>query len=266
MHTDAEILVQEWREDTANIQFPFTDSATITATSGTKLSSRAIVDAALYPPGYVGKLFLGRVVATIESVTYVLTNERGVTVATGTRTNDEIWFSDSLGRCAGVVVADPAELPQNWPIGTHTFGTTAEFVPTVIEQGTDTAVTSLVLPSGELMTGDVWLVGDDGVVFTRAGDGTIQVNMVGDPLFRRRLCDPVLNSHASISTPFFTKTYLQSLAIPVNGDWVEVPADQYGGFVISANDSTSPDSVLRIYPTDSGAIKVELVGKNITQA
>ena len=266
MPADAQVLVQEWRDDNANIAFPFVDSAKLKTSLGVSLNNRAFLDAAIYPPGYVGRVFLGQVVSSLSGVTYVLTNERGVVIASGALTNDEIWFSDALGRNAGVLIVDPTELPQNWPIGTHSFGTGAELVASVIELGADTAPTSLVLPDGTLITGDVWVVGDDGVVITQAGDGSTQVNMVGDPLFQRRLCDPEFNSLVSIATPFFTKTYLQALAIPVNGAWVEVAADQYGGFVISANDAMTPDSVLRIYPSDDGTVKIELVGKIITQA
>lgn len=266
MPVDAQVLVQEWRDENANIAFPFVDSAVLKTSLGVSLSNRAFLDAAIYPPGYSGRIFLGQVISAPGSVTYVLTNERGVSIATGTLTQDEIWFSDALGRNSGVLVTDPTELPQNWPIGTHLFGTGAEFVASVVELGDDTAPTSIVLPDGTVVTGNIWLVGDDGVVITQGLDGTVQFNMVGDPLFQRRLCDPAFNSLASIATPFFTKTYLQALAIPVNGAWVNVPADQYGGFVISANDVMTPDSVLRIYPEDDGIVKIGLVGKIITQA
>jgi hypothetical protein len=260
---DARIIVAEWRAENASLRFPFTDRSTLQSSTGITLPENAFVDAAVHPPEHSGRVFLGEIRVTLDATTYVLSSERASELATGVRTDDVIWFYDSLGRSAGVLVVDPDVLPTNWPLGNHAFRQSAEFVPSVIEPSVETGPTSLVLPDGSLISGDVWLVGDAGVVLT-VQDNVLDINVVGDPLFRRRLCDPEVSdvyvASSSLVAPFFTPTYLQYISIPVNGEWVDVPADEFGGFVIMANDAATPDSVLRVYPRD-GTIRIELVGK-----
>jgi len=117
--------------------------------------------------------------------------------------------------------------------------------------------------------GDVWLVGDDGVVFSVSDKvvpvpGTcqtqdirqIRIDVVGDPLFRRRLCQP--------NNLFQTPKFLQQLrVIGPNMDFV-VPPDADGNVIVTVANDLAADTVLRITSVADG-IEIGAVG-SVTDA
>ena len=120
----------------------------------------------------------------------------------------------------------------------------AEFAATCVTPMPAAGVRGFTTPDGTLFTGDVWLVGEDGVV-VREEDGAVRIDVVGDPLFRRRLCQPV----QLFTTPRFVKT--------ING----MRPDARGDFKITAGRALAADTVLRVYTDDTGGITFEAVGQ-----
>ena len=96
------------------------------------------------------------------------------------------------------------------------------------------------------MTGDIWLVGDQGVVLRRENINTIRIDIIGVPLFKRFLCEPQASN-------FPAKRYLKT----ING----CGPDEFGNFTFTATNELAEDSVLRIYP-DNGTIVVDTVGRS----
>ncbi|NDE17728.1 hypothetical protein EBZ80_22650, partial [bacterium] len=99
----------------------------------------------------------------------------------------------------------------------------------------------------QFLTGDVWLVGDQGVVLRQDGPGVIRVDIVGVPLFKRFLCEPQ-------SEDFPTKRYIKT----ING----CGPDEFGNFTFTATNQLAPDAVLRIY-VDGDTIVIDTVGRSV---
>ena len=117
------------------------------------------------------------------------------------------------------------------------------FIPTP-----EPGLRGLLTPGGDLFTGDVWIVGDNGVVVRDTGDGNIRIDIVGDPLFRRKLCGSV----ELFNTPNIIRT--------ING----CPPDEHGNFQLNVGDLITENTLLRINPTDTG-LRIEAVGQTVVQ-
>jgi hypothetical protein len=249
------IYYQEWRDEQAGSKYPFADGASLTADTGLVLDPAIFLDAVLYPIGGGPRLFLVRVTARgTRTVTIVVGTQTGAELASAEfdplEPPSELPVFDPLGRPAGLIVSTPERLAafQTWPFGDHTFGPNAEFVSSCVVPMPAPGLRGLMLEDGELFNGDVWIVGEDGVVVRQDGEGVIRIDLVGDPLFRRRLCEP----NDLFATPRFIKT--------ING----IAPDERGTFLITVNSELAGDTILRLYPTDDGrALRFEVVGQKL---
>jgi hypothetical protein len=125
-------------------------------------------------------------------------------------------------------------------------------------------VRGIQLETGELFVGDVWLVGDDGVVLqseelTVPVPGTcetqtlqvIRVDVVGDPLFRRRLC-----ADANL---FSTPQFVQRLRVVGPNMTFDAVPDSNGNVSLTTVDDLAERPVLRIRTKQEG-IEISAVG------
>lgn len=233
------VYVEEWRDDNAESAYPFADTANFTSNLGTTLDPDLFLDASIYLPG-------GTAAPVLSSIS-VTGSEVVVTVTAGTKSasgsfdpfdppSAGLELTDAAGRAAGLLVSDADRLSRfrAWREGTHTFN--APFVAAVVLPAPDPGVRAVVLSDGTTLTGDVWLFGEDGVVL-REVDGRIRVDIVGDPLFRRRLCGAV----DLFVTPAFIRT-VNDLR----------PADT-GDFFITVNDNHTLSPALRVQPALDGS-------------
>ena len=249
------IYYEEWRDEQAGSKYPFADRCTLTTDTGLALAADTFLDAILYPVAAPRRLFLTAAKAEgTRTVTLFLGDEGGTQLAS-VRFDPldppaELAFEDAYGRPAGLLISTPDRLSafQTWGFGNHAFGQTAEFAAACVVPVPGDGVRGFVLEDGTLFTGDVWIVGEDGVVVRKDGDKVIRFDLVGDPLFRRRLCEP----NDLFSTPNFIRT--------VNGQ----PPDANGDFKITVNSQLAADTILRVYPADTGdALRVEVVGQKL---
>lgn len=246
------ILHPEYRDENRTINYPFADNASLISTSGLTIPTEMFYDAILYPIGDGARLSIGRITVEPRLVTLVLIDETLSELATATfsptSASEAVDFTDEFGRPAGMLLADTSQLTiaQSWAIGDHSFMMgEAEFVASVTVPMPDVGVRGILLDDGTLLTGDTWLVGEDGVVL-REVDGKIRVDIVGDPLFRRRLC-----SDADLfAAPVFLKTINQ------------LHGNRLGEFTLVVGTDESPDTALRIF-NDNGVVRVEIAGKSI---
>ncbi len=244
------ILFPEFYDQYENTPYPFLDSATLrTQNSGQRLDEGIFLDAGLFPVGASGPLYLYQILVSDTEVTLRIADQTRDPIAEGSfdrlHLPELVELRDGWGRCAGVLVSEPHRLAQlaGWPNGIHTFLPNATtFAPSCVIPTPEVGVRGLVTAAGKLLTGDIVLVGDDGVVVRPdPEDGSmIRIDIVGDPLFRRRLCSPT----QVFETPRFVKT--------INGR----PPDASGNFNLTVGDHLSEDTVLRIY-TDGGKIVIE---------
>jgi hypothetical protein len=165
-------------------------------------------------------------------------------------------------------VSEPQRLAAfaSFGVGDHEFTQNqTEFVATVCMPTPEIGLRGVVLPDGTIMSGALWFVGEDGIVITDSevtvpgGCGvptvdypTIRVDIVGDPLFRRRLCQP----RELFTTPKFVKKIKV-----VNGDntW-ECAPDTNGRMYIQGNDSLAAKAALRVRTANDGTIEVSVAG------
>jgi hypothetical protein len=250
-----EIMFPEWRDDNTASKYPFSDRASLKTVAGLSFEPDLFLDAAIYPIGGRERQYLSRIRVTSRLVTIVTGDPKTAELATTTfdplAPPDILTLADAFGRPAGVLVSDAERLAvfQTWPLQEHKFDPTAtEFAASCVTPMPQIGVRGFMTPDGELFTGDVWIVGEDGVV-VRQGENAdeIRIDIVGDPLFRRRLCQPV----QLFTTPRFIQT--------ING----MKPDELGDFKITVGRTLASDTVLRVYADTKGGITIEAVGQTL---
>jgi hypothetical protein len=265
-------LFPEWRRQHEATKYPFSERASMTSRDGRVLVEGTFLDAALYPVGAAAGLYLAKVRIDHQRVSLVLGDSTTPDLATGTfplvGSSGTVVFQDAFGRPAGLLVSAPERLAvfQSWGVGTHEFDPDgSEFASTVHFPTPEVGVRGFRLEDGTLFTGEVWLVGDDGVVF-RTAEVTVldrcgrpqrtvpavRVDVVGDPLFRRRLCAP--------NDLYDTPRFIRRVRVVGPNQTFECQPDATGGLVLTSNHQLAADTVLRIIPTAGGA-RIEAVGE-----
>jgi hypothetical protein len=263
------ILFPEWRKQNDTTKYPFSERATLVNRQGKIILEGVFADANLYPIGGTVGLYLTRIDVSHSIVTLYVGNE-GNTLLCSTSFSilnppTVLQLKDSYSRPAGVLVSDTDRLSvfQTLGIGTHTFERThTEFSATVCVPVPEIGVRGVLLDDGTLLAGDVWLVGADGVVLRKqtvtqiinCGSSVtrdvIRVDVVGDPLYRRRLCDP--QSLFTTVNPVKTVRFIaENLTFDCSS------AD--GNVGISVNNAAATDTILRITNTETG-IKISTAG------
>lgn len=256
-----------WRNEQEAGNYPFSDTATLTSDAGIAFLPNTFLDAHLYPIGAHAGLYITKVAVTAGRVRLYV----------GTAANDELCsvefnplsppqllqLKDAYERPAGVLLTAELglSLAQSWPTGTYTFTRAAtEFVASVCCPMPEQGLQALATERGEILSGDVWLVGENGVVVREdpdvfiAGEAVVRVDIVGDPLFRRALCQAEADSPDGPVPLFAAPRFLKT----ING----LPPDEYGRFVINVGTAAADDPVLRITPTQDGLL-LKIVGQSL---
>ena len=259
----ARILHPEFRDEQDDSMYPFEDTATLaTEISDAQIFSDTFIDAAIYPiGGLVGAKLTRIVIGTGRIATLYVGDDEDAERASGTvdflTPGDTIVLQDSYERPAGMLLSDANRLSifQSWAPGDYQFSG-ATFVASVVTPLPAVGVRGFLTVDEDtgdirLFHGDTWIVGENGAV-VRKEAGTIRVDFVGDPLFRRRLC--IKNDGTSFfTTPNFLKT--------ING----YGPNDVGNFNLSAGEHAALDTVLRIAPLENG-IKITAIGKTLETA
>lgn len=257
------ILFPQFRDEQSDSKYPFADNATLTTTDGLlQIAKNAFIDASFHLIGSGERLYLSAVEITEINVTLTITSISGSVSASASYdwrappTNGVLSFLDANGRPAGMLLANLENLRQfrGWGLGAYTFTASAtEFSATVVIPAKEPGVRALKTSDGAFLTGDVWLVGDAGVVLrtTREETNVIRVDIVGVPLFKRYNC-------ADAQSVFPPKRFVKT----ING----CPPDIYGNFTITATEKNlgngRDDTVLRVYPELSGIVFAALGRSN----
>lgn len=249
------ILFPEFRDQFEPTLYPFMDMATLTSIStGQTIDRDLFLDASLYPIGSVGNfVYISNInISAREVVISIADNtrqEKARAVFDPLAAPDLVRVFDEWERPAGVLVSDALRLARfsSWAEGGHQFRADATtFVPSCVIPTPEIGVRGVITEKDDLFTGDMMIVGDNGVVVRQEDDDVIRVDIVGDPLFRRQLCFPV----DLFKPPGFVKT--------ING----CPPDEYGNFNITVGDHLNETTVVRIYKKDSGLV-IEAIGTPI---
>lgn len=244
------VFTPEFREEYENTRYPFADDCSLTSDTGLLLPVNAFLDMVLHAYGAVGAVHLARVTVAVDAVELAFADSVLTEVATAAISladvPDNLPLVDVYSRDAGLIVSESIRLAAfaAWPLGDHRFtAASAALVPSVVVPMPAVGVRAFRLDDGSLVSGDVWLVGDDGVVIRDDNEESVRIDIVGDPLFKRRLCDPL----GKFASPNFVKT--------VNGQGPDI----YGNIDIAVSDLGSPTTIVRCYP-DGGTLHIETAG------
>ena len=258
--SDARILYPQFRDEQDDSRYPFADSATLVSVeSKLDIGRDTFFDASIYAVGAAKGVYISSITVTATAITIQVGDSSTKKLASATFNplsvpdNGVLDLIDIYGRPAGTLLSTAFLLARFsvWPLETHTFtAATAEFVASVVIPAQEPGLRGVQCPDGDLLTGDVWLIGDRGVVLRKEGSNTIRVDVVGEPLFSRHVCEPV--------GKFTPKTFLQT--ITANG--IPCGPDEYGNFVLTATGYSADDTVLRVY-TQDGNLKIDTVGRKV---
>ncbi len=256
----------EWRQQNDATRYPFENTASLTSRDARVLLEGTFVDAALFPIGGQPGLYVSSLELTHQDTT-IWVGDSGLDKRCSgsfplTQPPDRVALFDAYGRPAGILVSESNRLGifQSWGIGEHVFDQqNSEFCATVCMPTPEIGLQGVRLPDGSVLTGEVWFIGEDGVVLsvdtqTRNGEEitVIRVDVVGDPLFRRRLCSP----QSLFATPQFIK---QIRVLHADGEFYCTP-DEYGNVRLVEDNSETEESVLRIRNTADG-VTISMAGK-----
>jgi hypothetical protein len=260
--SSARLLFPDFRDEQSDSRYPFVDTATLTATDGvTKILRDTFIDATFFVINGGRQIYIASVVVAPRLITIIFGDENSDNVASAEFVPNPIQapstgalnIFDIYGRPAGTIVSATDRLTTfaGWAVGTYDFELEATtFTATTIIPANEPGVRALTAVNSGLITGDVWLIGDGGVVIRHEGvqddANIIRVDIVGVPLFSRFVCLPF--------DRFTPKTFVRT----ING----CEPDQYGNFSITSSDYETEDPVLRITQRD-GIIFFDAVGRKV---
>jgi len=268
------ILFPEFRDQLEPTKYPFGETVSLVNVNGDTILEGSFLDAHLYPVGGGARMYLSKVVVDHDEVTFFVGDATNTELCSGSYDlidpPSRIGLTDQYSRPAGVLISEPSRIAlfQAWGIGTHTFELSqSEFAATCCMPTPEVGVRGILLADGTLFTGRTWIIGDDGVVvsYEEASSAdkcgapadvlpAIRVDVVGDPLFRRRLCeDPGL---------YETPRPVRLIRFRRDDHVFECTPNEYGNITMQMNDQ-QPNTALRIYTNGDGMV-IEVAGSNTT--
>jgi len=262
----SDIRFPEFLPSLEGTRYPFVSDATL-SNGRVFLLEGTFLDAHLYAVNGTQRYYISKVIVTSSQYTILIGDLTNTTRLTGIVNLpvavSTVPLKDENGRSGGLLLSDPSRLSviTTWGVGTHNFERKqTEFCVTCQVPIPDPGVTSFRLANGEVLSGKVWWVGEDGVMLSaesatdRNGGSypVIRVDAVGDPHYLQRLCDP--------TSLFKAVNPIRMIRIKQDGVVVyESPPDEYGNLNLQMNDDLATDAALRVRTTAAGIV-FEVVG------
>ncbi len=251
----------EYRRELENTKYPFIPSASLSNETVSFLEG-TFLDAHIYSSSDNFRVFISQVNITSTSVTLILSNDELEEIARGTFSVpvelSAIQLLDPFQKPAGILISEPSRLGliSAWGIGEYEFEPGAtEFCVTCCMPVPQPGLRGLRLENGDILSGKIWIIGDDGVVVNtetktnKAGElvEVMKLNVVGDPLYLQKLCDP-----ENLFTPV---NAVREIAVTQDGEELHnCEPDEHGNFNIQMNDGLVADPALRIRTTPDGIL------------
>lgn len=257
------IHYQEFELELAGTSYPFTPTATLTNGTDT-VPSNLFVDCVFYLARSDGRLYLSSVDVSSSKIRLTIgipgDSAAGVAEINVPVTASRVTIFDRQGRAAGLLVSSPDRLGvlSSWGVGAHLFTPEqTEFCLSCYHPSPPSEVTGIRLPDGSTVSGEVWLVGADGIIlttFTDSSGNNIQFNAVGDPLFTQKEC-----TGTGLFAPI--QPVRQITVVSSNGTFTCTPSN-HGNFSLQMNNALNANTALRLHTTDLGIV-VEVAGSNL---
>lgn len=250
----------EYRKELENTKYPFVPTASL-SNGAVSFFEGTFLDAHIYAVTGTSGYYISNITITSSAIHLQIGDNASAELLSGTVslpiTSETVRLVDNFGRSAGLLVSsiDRLAVLTTWGVGTYSFeAEQTAFCVTCCMPVPEVGVTAIQLESGDLLSGRVWLVGDDGVVLQtvkkidKRGNeiDLLQINVVGDPLFLQKLCNP-----EDLFTPV---NPIRTIRIVQGEVSYECDADDSGNFNIQMNDSLAADAALRIRTTPEGIV------------
>jgi hypothetical protein len=241
-------------------KYPFVATASL-SNGRVSFLEGTFLDAHLYSVASAGRYYISRVVVQSDHFIIYVGDSSDPLRLSGTvpipTTTGVLQLKDIHQRPGGILVSEPVRLAllSAWGIGTYTFERNqTEFCVTCQMPISDPGVSGLRLETGEILTGRVWLVGEDGVLLRTETVldqnnnlvARLRADVIGDPLYLQRLCTP--------DDLFVPVNPIRIIRI-VNGETTyDCEPDEFGNFNIQMNDALAADAALRVRTTTEGIL------------
>lgn len=265
----------DWRAENSTTKYPFTERATMVNRDGVGIPDGVFLDAALYPAGGTRNFYLSRLAVSAREATVTIGDAGNPVLAIGTFTPaappSELLLTDPSGRPAGVLVSEPQRLVTLAAVRSAVFQPQqTEFCPSVCFPRPVAGVAGFALDDGTIISGEVWLVGGAGVAILNGTSenvtigpacgelseeaGVVAVHVVGDPLFRRRLCG---------NEEFIAPRFVRQIRITDGTTTFECAPNDGGDVRLVVDDSAANRPTLRILVQDGGLRITQLAGGGV---
>ncbi len=250
----------EFIDSFESTKYPFVPTATLSNGTSSYLEG-TFLDAHFYATAGSESYYISSVTNTASDITILIGDLTAADRLTGTVNlpivDSDVRFVDTNGRPGGVLISEPSRLAvlSSWGVGEHKFSKNqTEFCVTCQVPSANLGVTGIAA-SGGVVSGKVWLLGEDGVVLsseqkTNSEGKTIEiirVDVVGDPQFLQRLCES--------DNLFEPVRPIKTIRVCDNtGFCYDCTPDEQGNFNLQMNDSLAADTALRIRTTPEGIV------------
>lgn len=247
----SELILEEWRNSTRQVRYPFSDRATLVNSDGIRIDEQLFDDARLYPAGARAGLFVSSIVVADNTITFNFSDLITGLLASATYTFGSaaalIKVVDIYGRPAGVLVSDAdrlSTLSNSFGEGTFQFEQSqTELAATVVVPTPAVGLRGFLLDDGNIVSADVTLVGSNGIVLS-VEDGAIRIDAIGDPYARLKDCEErgfVIPRFCGLRT--------------IN----QIPPDAQGDFKILPGSGVAADNILRVEQNGTGTLIIKPV-------
>jgi hypothetical protein len=187
-----EAVYQEWQSSNKDRAHPFSESVTTVSTVGIELPNDVFTDGFFYPINLVGNLYISEINYTAGTITIADTADGSIKgTSTDSFGSGKHNFYDDIGRYVGCLIEGPGA--ANLGIDLNLTASTGLLAAAVVYAQNQQGVRGLKLEDGTVLTGEITLIGTDGVVLSTNNDGTIRVDIVGTP-GNPDLLDPLIKN------------------------------------------------------------------------
>lgn len=245
-----DLRLDQWRASHENTKYPFTEKATL-FNQVVQLPDNLLIDASLYPKNITGVLYLSKIEIQHDKIDFYLGDQKTDQLAVGSfffeeNTDTVVFKNTATNTPAGIFLINLFQVSALKAFGLGLFRFTkeqTEFCPTAVITTLGQGIRAFRLPSGEIVSGDVWFVGDSGVTL-KTKENQIEVHIVGDPLFRRRLCTP--------AELFTTPRFIKRVRVVGSNTEFTVTPDPKGNIEIFVTNEEAEKTVLRLITNKDG--------------
>jgi hypothetical protein len=190
------VAVNQWEAENRRNPYPFVDTATLRDSSGiVTISPSWVLDAKFWPSmASASRVYLKEINRTKDMLTITIASldEDLCTTETTDFTKRRLAFYNANSQQVGFMSFAEGGLVSlhDIPTGVYRFASDAsEFVASALAVEVLTGLNSIKGQTGDALREDFRIVGGEGVMLIKGSGNKIRVDIIGDPYYRRDVCD-----------------------------------------------------------------------------